>query len=292
MTAPNHQTPDGAFEIGDKFGQGIGKDAVKPLIDGKARDMLWEAAKGIFRHREKVGATAAEHYDGQNAMRMRMDLLRDASGYGSAFMGKNWDVPAAKWVVMPFDTGLGPAKGVAVQDGRLVLKKGGLWRVDFHGAASGYTTSTTMTYYPPVGGMPGRWVTTTEHTGIKPVYVIEVVGPDGKIFSSRRYESLANLSLVANGWFNPANNFPLSAAFSHTFVLPEMPPETDPKASESWYRVHVAMKYDLIPAGSIVSGQCKLVGGTQRTALIASRWSRDAVNLTDKAEVPDGGILG
>lgn len=148
MTAPNHKVPDGAYVIGEDFGQGISKDAVKPLINGKATDMLWQAAAGIFKMRETVGATQAEHFDGQNALRARMDLLREVSGYGAAFMGMNWAVPTEKWVVMPFDTGLGPAKGVEVKDGGLVLKKGGLWRIDLHGTSQGYTECMTMNYQP------------------------------------------------------------------------------------------------------------------------------------------------
>ncbi|GAB4588748.1 hypothetical protein [Nocardia sp. IFM 10818] len=283
MTAPNGATPDGAYVIGSDFGSKTNKDQVKPMIEGSARKNLTDAFSLVGGLFQKIGATRADHFDGQNQLKDRTDLIRDASGYGSAFMGYNWDVPPSKWVVVPFDTQLGPVKGLTVGNHGLVLKKGGLWRVDAHATVSGYTLNQTIM---PLSFPPYFTVITT-YNPILPNYLIEVINADGTLYTSRMFHAVANMSFESQGLFGV--NFPQSSAFSHTFVLDHMPPESSPGADTHWKTVRLSMGYNPVNAGTFNTAYCTIKGGTKKSALIASRWSRDVSNINYQHEVPNGG---
>lgn len=285
MTAPNGAVPDGAYVIGADYGSNIEQDAVKPILDGKGREMLMKAAGGALDFFRRIGATRADHYDGQNQLKNRMDLIRDASGYGSAFMGMNWEVPASKWVVVPYDTQLGPIKGLSVANDGLVLKKGGLWRIDAHPTVSGYTQNQTIL---PIISPPYFYVLIT-YNPILPTYLLEVVNADGSLYTSRMYHAVANMAHEVSGL--NAVNHPQSSAFSHTFVLDNMPAADSPDAPQHWKTVRLSMRYDPVNAGLLNIAYCTIKGGTKRSALIASRWSRDVENINYSPTVPDGGRL-
>ncbi|MGY2060373.1 hypothetical protein ACW9HQ_36385, partial [Nocardia gipuzkoensis] len=233
MTAPNRPAPDGAYVIGEKYGREHTRESVKDTIAHPARADLEKAVGGWGLFREKQGATWAQHYDGQNALRNRADLVKAASGHCSAFLGYNWDVPASKWVVAPFDTELGPAKRAVVDQAKngIVLKAGGLWRVDVHATVSGYTLNQTIV---PLPTAPYFTVITT-YNPILPQYLLEVVNADGTLYTSRRFHAVANMSFEQSGYTGV--NFPQSSAFSHTFVIDHMPVENDPAASNHWKTV-------------------------------------------------------
>lgn len=289
MTAPNKPDADGAYVIGDHYGSEVPKDkpAVEQFITAPARQALEKIVASMLKFDTDLKITRANHYDGQNQLKNRTDLLNNVSGYGSAFMGYNWDVPHSRWVVMPFDTQLGPVKGVAVDGGNLVLKKGGLWRVDAHATSTGYTLNQTIIPLPN----PPFFMVKTEYNPIIPQYILEVLNADGSVFTQRKFDSVPNMSFAASGLVGGVNA-PASAAFSHTFVLPNMPPESDPAAAESWKRVRVVMSYQPVNAGQLNYAYCTLKGGTMRSSLIASRWSRDTTNQNLQPTVPDGGNLG
>ncbi|WP_032380946.1 hypothetical protein [Rhodococcoides fascians] len=285
---PNHDAPEGALVQGGRFSQDVTAETAKQIQTAAARDALELAADGfnekLFR---RVAATRATLADGQNNFAHRLDLLDNAAGHVSAVMGMNWMIPHNKWVVLPFDNQIGPAKKAAVvkpsaNSGWLALKAGGLWRVDAHVTVSGYTSN--VTYLPVI--YPPYFVAINTYSPIKPVFLLEVMTPAGKLLTSRRFDAVTPVAVEQQGFVGV--NFPNSSAFSHTFVVEEIAPDAPP---EQWVWVRLSMSYTIVADGTFSFAECQVKGGTKLSSLIASRWSKDAVNAIDAPTVPDGGTL-
>lgn len=258
----------------------------EPISSYISAQDIWKAA--CQRQRK----TLADVKDGQNALRGRLDLLDQVSAYGAAVMSYNWEIPYSRWCVLPFDTQLGPAKGVAVstpgpETGFLTLKRGGLWRVDTVLAVQGQSTGIWFQVNPLTGFLE----TYFSYSPIFPKVMIEVVDSQGNLISATQYDMVADLT-VNRVTFVPEVSAPRSAAFSKTFVLPEMPDEDDPDAPAHWVNVRLSIRYEPIYTGAISETVCKILGGTVQSALTATRWSRDSTHITYADEVPDGGDLG
>ncbi|QIS05942.1 hypothetical protein F5X71_29785 [Nocardia brasiliensis] len=288
MTTPNLPAPDSAYVVGEKFAREHTAATVKDTIANPARAGLDKAVDGWGQFRRKQAVTWADHFDGQTSLRNRADLIKAASGHCSAFMGYNWDVPPSKWVVAPFDTALGPTKRAVVDPATngIVLKAGGLWRVDVHATMSGYTMNQTII---PIISPPYFTVVTT-YNPILPQYNIEIVNADGTLYTARRFHAVANMSFEQSGLGGV--NYPQSSAFSHTFVLDNMPTEDDPAAPNHWKTVRLGIAYTPVNNGTFNSAYCSIRGGTRLSSMIASRWARNVENINYRPEVPAGGTLG
>lgn len=287
MTTPNGSAPDGAWVVGSSYGSDLNEDSIRDAVTQAPID-AWQIAQDSWKYAcQQQRQWAADLRDGQNGLKNRLDLLEEVSAYGAAVMGYSWRIPHSTWVVLPFETQLGPAKGVTVSapvaaSGLLTLKKGGLWRIDAHATVEGYTYN---------------MITASQvmYSTIVPRLMIELVDHvSGSLISATRYDFESELSTSADSFISPTVNAPQSGAFSKTFVLPEMLPEDDPEASESWVDVRVSVFVDPNPInGSLLSiTEPKVLGGTKLSALSATRWSRDSVNLDFSDTVPDGGNLG
>jgi hypothetical protein len=292
VTTPGESAPDGAWQLGSAFGQGMDEGSVIEATTGQARVNLLEAVTqfGLFRQRQTV--TRAELSDGQNSLKGRLDLLSDVSAYGSAVMGYNWEIPHSTWSILPFETQLGPVKGVEVSapepgKGFLTLKKGGLWRVDTLLCVEGYSVGVWFSINPLTGFLETHY----SYSPIFPTLMLEIVNAQGELISATQFDMVADLT-INNPTYLETSNAPRSAAFSKTFVLQNMPDESDPAAPDHWVQVRVAIRYTPIYLGAINATVCKVLGGTKRSALSATRWSRDATHINYADEVPDGGDLG
>ncbi|WP_418346226.1 hypothetical protein [Rhodococcus pyridinivorans] len=294
MTTPGESAPDGAWQYGTSFGQGMDEASVMEATTGAARANLLEAVSKYALHLQQQNATRADLMDGQNGLKPRVELLSDVSGYGTAVMGYNWDLPHSTWCVIPFDTQLGPTKGVSVVapqmgSGYLTLKRGGLWRVDAQFAVTGMSIG--LTYFWS-GGAPGQGVLLPMNTysPIFPKVMFEVLDATGNLISAQQFDMVSDLQLNAQGL--GYQNAPRSGAFSKTFVVEEMPGEDDPAAPDHWVHVRMSIRYSPIYTGQLNATTCKVLGGTKYSALSATRWSRDASHINYADEVPDGGDLG
>lgn len=290
MTTPGASAPDGAWQLGSTYGQGMTEDSVMQATTGQARASLLDAVAGYALHLGEQEATRADLIDGQNSLKSRLDLLADVSGYGSAVMGWNWQIPYSQWIALPFDTQLGPAKSVAIStpvenSGFLTLKKGGLWRVDAHCTVSGFSIGLSYFWNGSI------LIPYNTYSPIFPTLRIEVLDATGQVISASEYNMVSDLQLNSETLFT-YTNAPRSGAFSKTFVLDHMPPETDPSAPDHWKHVRLAIRYEPIYTGTINDTTCKVLGGTKLSSLIATRWSRDANHINYADEVPDGGDLG
>lgn len=294
MTAPNGSSPDVAYVWGEgsSFGQDVTEESAmnamrtSPISPWEVAQQMWKQSCSDQR------ATLADLRDGQNGLRDRLDLLDEVSGYGAAVMGYNWSIPASTWVVLPFETQLGPAKHVSVDtdgpdSGFLTLKRGGLWRVDTQLAAQGYSTSQWFWWN---GSILLPMVT---YSLLTPKIMIEVVDAQGELISAQQYNMVVDFAANSSSLFD-LSNAPLCASFSKTFVIPNMPDEDAEGAEDHWVRVRVSIRNDPVynPLGTINSTWCSVLGGTQRSALTATRWSRDATNIDYADVVSDGGNLG
>lgn len=292
MTTPGQNAPDGAWQFGDRMGQEMAGLSQAQLIEMQVagpRAKLLEAVDLFNLFKQRQDSTPAWMTDGQNALRNRLDLLEQASGYGSAVMSKNWNIPYNQWVVLPFDAQLGPVKGVAVtapdeRTGWLTLKKGGLWRVDTHFTVTGMSIGLQFYY---VGTTPIFYNT---YSPIFPKVALEVVDAQGAVITAKQFDLVSDIAINSQGLAQ--QNAPRSGAFSHTFVLENMPPEDDPAAPDHWVHVRLAIRYEPIYQGVISETTCKILGGTKRSSLIATRWSRDVNHINYADDVPDGGDLG
>lgn len=289
MTTPNSPSPDVAYVWGEgsNFGQDVTEESAKNAMRTTAISP-WEIAQQMWKQvcvRER--ATLADLRDGQRNLVYRMDLLGDISGYGASVMAYNWNIPHSQWIVLPFETQLGPSKGVSVtspveESGLLTLKRGGLWRVDAHATVQGYTYNMIS---------PSQVM----YSEIAPRLMIEVVDhSSGELISASQYDFKSELATSSSSFISPIMNAPKSGAFSKTFVLPNMPPEDDEDASSHWVDVRVALYVNPNPVlGALLYiTEPKVLGGTKLSALTATRWSRESAELNYADDVPDGGNLG
>ncbi|WP_280485347.1 hypothetical protein [Nocardia cyriacigeorgica] len=255
----------------------------------------WQKAQDAFRLNWQGREDAfASVLNGQAALSNRMELLQASGGFASGFMAHNWSVSPSTRVTIPFDRVLGPTKNAGVvapsgdQSGWLVLKAGGLWRVDAHVTASGFTENVTFIPIPN----PPYVITQYTYDPIAPHFRMEVFNGAGDIWTTREFFDVPNYALYDQGTWAPVA-YPFSVAFNHTFVLEDMPPPDDPTAPDHWAYVRLTLAYTPInSSGQLTTqSQCKLQGGTKWSSLIASRWSRDDVNNLYVPTVPDGGRL-
>lgn len=243
----------------------------------------FDTAHAIYSgKRQQYKSQLADMNDGQLSLNDRTDLLKRVSGYGCAVMGRNWVIAPDNAVIMPFDKQVGPTKHVStvsedMYHGKLALTAGGLWRVD---------VMMTMYYRAYTAVWINAYLTQYYDKTVVPVYTLEIVDGAGTVFSAKTFQGTAPYTNAV--FYNerpPYRN--QSAAFSHTFVLPQMPPEDDPQASNYWKYVRLSAKW----SSTAVTYDSKFIGGTERSALYASRWSLDADHINYQPSVPDGGTL-
>ncbi|MDG3012446.1 hypothetical protein G4X40_20100 [Rhodococcus sp. D2-41] len=298
MTTPGGHAPDGAWVVGSRYGQDITEASAEELMTRPGRT-AYEAAAGSFREwREQYRSSIANMKDGQLALNGRTDLLKNVSGYGCAVMGRNWQLPHGSMVVMPFDRQVGPTKHVSIVSedqyhGRLCLKAGGLWRVDALLSLRYQAFTRQVTLEPLYPGGPMIVHTYDYEKTVTPSYTIEVLDSQGNVFSPKVFQGT---SAVTNWWAKDSGGSPTrsqSNAFSTTFVVPEMPPEDDPDAPNHWCYVRVSAQWTSVaqPNSLFSDSFGKFLGGTEKSGLYASRWSRDVNHVNYQPTVPDGGTL-
>ncbi|WP_280430044.1 hypothetical protein [Nocardia brasiliensis] len=294
MSMPGQPRPDGTIIAGGDWRDKENQASVVAAVGGPVKD-AWQGAQDAWRAQWAGNEDAyASVLSGQGGIAHRLELLRDVAGYCSAFMGHNWSVATSTKVVVPFDRTVGPTKRTSViapngdTSGWLVLKAGGLWRVDAHVTVSGYTQNVTIipVTYPPYV----IYVYTFDP--IAPLFWIEAFNASGELLTVRQFDALGNYaqySATAAG----SVAYPISTHFQHTFVVENMPPENDPGAPDHWVYVRLAMRYDPINTSGQWStvAECKLTGGTKFSSLTATRWSRDVQHNVYAPSVPDGGRL-
>ncbi len=290
MTTPGGSAPDGAWVVGSSYGSDLTEDSIRNTVT-QSPIGAWEIAQDMWKYMcQEQRKTAADLKDGQNGIKHRLDLLSDVSAYGAAVMGYNWNIPTNRWIVLPFETQLGPAKYVSIdtngpETGFLTLKRGGLWRVDTQIAVEGFSTGI---WYFNNGSIIVPIVT---YTPLVPKLMLEIVNAQGVLVSAQQYDLMSDVAFREDSFFA---NAPRSAAFSKTFVVPHMPPEDDPEAPNHWYRVRLAIRNDPVydPASTVRASTCTVKGGTKYSALTATLWSKDVANVNYADAVPDGGDLG
>lgn len=289
MTTPGGAAPDGAYVIGTEFGQDQNETTVRAAIRQPVINP-WSLAQFNWRDLflEKFD-TVANLKDGQNAYKDRLDLLNQVSGHGSTVMGQNWQVPLNKWCAVPFTVQVGPMKrtGLDTANGRVSLKAGGLWRVDALMNCLGYTVHFTPGF--TIGGItyPPYWT----YNPLSVSYLIEVVSAAGMVLTAREFKAQVGGQPNEVKYSPIPPDLPSSSAFSHTFVLENMPgQDTESGATGGWAYARLRM-YASGTTSVFTNSHCAIYGGTKTSGLTASRWSRDAVNIVNQPTVPDGGVL-
>ncbi len=285
MSTPGQPGPDGAWQLGSRFGQDLDENAVDDAITAGPRADLMKAVGGFNLFRQKQFDTSVDHEDGQNSIRDRIEFLRNVSGYASSYMTRNWKVPQKKWVIVPFPGQVGPAKNAVIDSvaGRLVLKAGGVWQVYLVANDWSYNW-----YYTPGfnnGGIsiPGY----TTYYACAVAYVIEVVSAQGELLGSCRFDAQ-----TAGGVKSVDVNRTKagSVAFTCTVTLDDMPPPDAPGASNHWAYVRVSMYVE--PRQTLLSGfSSAIYGGTKKSALTAIRWTHESADTVNVPTVPDGGTV-
>ncbi|MDG3012447.1 hypothetical protein G4X40_20105 [Rhodococcus sp. D2-41] len=191
MTTPGGAAPDGAWQYGSRYGQDITEASAKAMIRGQGAPGYESADDHWKGEIDKFAADLDAVRDGQIGLGDRVDLLEGAQGYCCLFMSRNWNVPGGRWIVLPFDTQLGPNVGASPYSGAgIVFGSQGLWRADAH-----------VTFYPP----PASWFGSTTYV----LAQLSIVVMNGGYEFSRKTFDIVITSAGAE-----------TAAFSHTFVLP------------------------------------------------------------------------
>lgn len=292
MTSPNSPSPDVAYVWGEgsSFGQDVTEQSAMTAMRTSPISP-WEVAQTSWKQAcaEKRSELAVLR-DGQLHLSGRMDLLDRVSGYAACVMSHSWNIPHSRWIVLPYDTQLGPSKAVEVstpnpETGFLTLKRGGLWRLDTHITVSGFAIG--LNFYLQ-NGVPVFYNT---YSPVYPRVLIELVDSSGNLISATDgsiVTTLANNAETAAGWLEA----PRSLAFSKTFVLPDMPPEDDEGASDHWVKARISIHYVPIYLGVLSSTTCKVHGGTGLSSFSANLWTRESGNLDFDDEVDHGGNLG
>lgn len=284
MTTPGGSAPDGAYVVGD--GRGFGQDqdhgaGTEAHVKAQMKAPVinpWELAQFNFWDlfaQPKFDAVA-DLRDGQIAYNDRVELLNQVSGFGASVMGQNWLVTLSAWVRVPFTLQVGPSKraGLDASAGRLILKAGGLWRVDTLMNCLGYTRQAI-----PLG--PGS--TQYNYYPLAVTYLLEVVNGAGVVLTSREFKAQTGHNKIEFAPIPPT--VATSTAFSHTFVLDNIN-EAD---SATWAYVRVSMRA-IDVSGLGTSSSCSVYGGTSKSALAATRWSKDS-GPAGSPTVGNGGTL-
>jgi len=289
VTTPGQNAPDGAWQFGDRMGQdmaGMTQSAVIDMMTAAARADLVKAVTGFNQSRGKLQSSAADLTDGQNALRGRLDLLQGITAHGTSVMSKNWAVDVLNtWKTLPFDTQVGPATRVGVTSDALVLKGGGLWRVDVHAAVSGYTIGLGSRINPVTHFLEFY----NMYREIKPAYMIEIRDAAGELLSARSFD--ATPEPFYTEYAPPGNGLtgPYTTNYQTTFVI-DRPDDTtaDPDA---WVYVRLLLRVEPSPSGFLNDTLATIHGGTRMCGLTAVRWSVDTDHLAHAPTVPDGGEL-
>lgn len=284
MTSPDGSKPSGAYGPGSDLGSSATVASAQAAMTSIPAISAWEGAQAAWKGRRGVDdASLSDLWGRAGGIDSNLKLLADIDGFASSFMGKNWTVGASTTVRVPFEKVLGAVKKADVDatNGRLILKAGGLWRVDAQVAFSGYTTNQTI--YPI--STPPYFRVETSYDPIAPRLTLEVHNPAGVLLTARRCDALPNVAIYGSSSFETLN-YPATVAFNHTFVLEDMAGSTD------WAYVSLLFRYEPIATGTVASANCTLSGGTSKSALVAARWSRDPVNNAYVPTAPDGGRIG
>lgn len=247
MTAPNGVTPDGAYVISSNYGSDVPNDqqSVIDMITGKPKTDAHGAANGWKGQFADLANLAGQVRDGQLDLNNRLDLLEEVSGYCSTFMGNNWNVAGGRWVTLPFEQQLGPNKNAEKFQGGIKFNRKGLWRADCH-----------VTFAPA----PSNWIGGTNTPATVSVDIVRI--SDQQVYTSHHFD----IVLTTLG--------PETAAFSHTFVLPE----------DNAFYAKVLVIHPKDWAG--------VYGGTLRSSLSVNRWDSGTANAVVAPDVPHGGNLG
>lgn len=202
MTAPGAPMPDGAYVVGDGKGYGQGQDKGDGT-EAHVRNQMRGGPLGGYENAQNTLKIVSDDIDGkigqavdkQVELSDRLELLEGVQGYCSTYLGLNWNITGQKRITLPFNTQLGPRKGVDLVGGNAVkLLSKGLWRADAH-----------VSFMPPAPSWLGN-ATVNIEVYIK-VYVLSS-GVNGAAYSETRYDIAVN------------SVGPETAAFSKTFVIP------------------------------------------------------------------------
>lgn len=288
MTTPNQNEPDGdwVWESGTSFGQGMTEESVDEALTRRPRNEISKAIAGFIGFRNRAQSTAADLTDGQNSLRDRLDLLQGITAHGTSVMSKNWKVDVLRtWKTLPFDTQLGPATRVSVTSDALVLKGGGLWRIDAHGAVSGYTIGLGFRTNPVTGFFEAY----NMYREIKPAYLLEIRDAAGALLSAKSFDATPEAFYTEYGPPGQGLTGPYSTHYSTTLVV-DRPNDTSDNPAQ-WVYVRLLLRIDPSPSGVLSDVDATIHGGTQMAALTASRWSVDVDHVVHEPDVPDGGEL-
>lgn len=290
MTNPGGEAPDGTITNGDLSPlSGLSEDSWRFALND-AHITPWQGAQDSMKTAmNQVQYNMNVFADAQLALNNRTDLLKQVSGYATAYLGQNWNLPPNAAVVLPFNRQLGPVKNTQLNntDG-ILLKSKGLWRVEAHLTQTASVLYTQMYYTvgPPPLFIPFP-VIIPYYMPVSVRYRIEVIRQgDGQLMSVKTYNQFPDTRMGSAGVTAPQ-----STAFSHTFVV-----DIDPNDSDTWCLVRIA---PLAVPGPAVNGsdgaapvfKCKIHGGTTLSSLTASRWSVDTINAHYLPDAPDGGTL-
>jgi hypothetical protein len=195
MTTPGGVAPDGAWVLGSDYGKSITEESATATMRGNKLSGYESTQVQLKARDEAVDLIAGQVRDSQIALEGRVDLLEGVQGYCSMYLGNNWNITGNKRITLPFNTQLGPRKGVELVTGNsLQLLSKGLWRCDAH-----------VSFMPPSPTWLGSSTVNIE-VYIK-VYALSS-GVTGSAYSETRYDIAVN------------SVGPETAAFSKTFVIP------------------------------------------------------------------------
>lgn len=264
---PQYGVPAGAY-VGDagspqsfKDLNTLNKDEAKRRMQSQVapsfaaqRDGFWGRIQDLL---DVLGGgyagTLPVFVDGQIALNGRFELLRSISGYGTAYMTKNYwmgsdggGVLGERGREIPFRGYLGPHKNCELVTGMDGSAETGHWRLL----------------------APGTWradilVTTGNSPTARAEHIIEVCAPDG------------------TPWHRKVSYMPSSGgddvtvSVATTFVVPD-----------AGYTVHARRTK---PFGLAKS---RVLGGTELSAFTVNRWDLDATDHVNAPTVPDGGDIG
>ena len=292
MTTPDGGFPTGTVTSGDLAPlDGLNQEDWRFNLNAQHITPWQGAQDAMHTAMNQVQSNYDNFRDGQLALNNRTELLKQVSGYGTVFLGQNWNIPNSAAVVLPFNRRLGPLKNTDVNnsDG-ILLKSKGLWRAEGHLTQTASVEYAYYTYVPTT--LPGGIailipIRTPYFMPVSVRFRIEVIRQgDGALMSVKTYNQMPDPRMGETGITAPQ-----STAFNHTFVV-----DIDPNDSATWCLVRIAALAEPAPAifGNEAGGAgfaCKIHGGTALSSLTASRWSVDTSNYQLVIDAPDGGLL-
>ena len=291
MTTPGVPPPEGAITGGDLSAlDGLDEASWRANLRADKLSGYDEAHVTWQGAYQRPFDQMAPISDGQIPLQNRAELLREVTAYGSAVMGKNWQLPGdSTWRDVPFDTQLGPSKHVEVitdpenpKVGFLQITGGGLWRADLMMNGRGVTTKYGFTRV----WNGTYWRTVNDYTAypVRIDYRI-VIAQGGQLIYRRDYIS-AGVPYSAYSQYVDSVTAQVfiarSASFPATFVF-------DPAAGPATVKVQArAVPYT---SGFFSETQIEVFGGTEKSALCVTRWSIDDIDQQLVIDPPVGGTL-